>query len=352
MTQQGVADAMGKALAGRKLAGRLERGAVANASLLTVAEYLRAVRAGFGDLKDVLDRYTSLPIPKPARKRAEAAPLPRLQTGSRALVWVPGDSAKRQLRCRNPREGPDVETLRIRRRAGYWVLRRVFEHFLHSELNAIGISPASWFRRRTAQYGRKVFNALFRTRGPKEAKRQERMARLRVWAEKHQLVAHIPEYMEFAVGLVFEDMAAHDELDWMPPPAEAYAIMAVKPKRRVVTDADMCLAEWWEAYRPYALAIQEVYERVHKAATDVATSARCDARTLVRYKQAAMRAANIARTTAPDTPRRRQSVVDFGATDWPPEMNRRLLARVLAAAIEVWDALLPTLPPPPGPMPV
>ena len=51
MTQQDVADAMGKTLAGKKLAGRLERGAVENASLLTVAEYLRAVRAGFGDLK-------------------------------------------------------------------------------------------------------------------------------------------------------------------------------------------------------------------------------------------------------------------------------------------------------------
>lgn len=352
MTQQGVADAMGKSRAGNMPAGRLERGGVQSASLLTVAEYLRAVRAGFGDLKDVLSRYTSLPIPKPARKLAEAAPLPRLQTGSRALVCVPGVQEKRELRSRNPKEEPDVQTLRIRRRAGYWVLRKVFEHFLHTELTAMGISPASWFRRRTAQYARKVFNALFRTRGKKESKRQERLARLREWAEKQQLVAPIPEYMEAAVKLVFEDMGEHDELDWMPPPDEAYAIMAVKPKHRVVTDAQMCLAEWSVACSRYYGAAQVVYERAHRAALDVATSARCDARTLVRYKQAAMRATNIASSTAPDTPRRRQSVADFHSTDWPPEMDRRLLSRVLAVALEVWDSSRPSLPPAPGPRPV
>jgi len=352
MTQQGVADAMGKAQAGKRLAGRLERGAVENAGLFTVAEYLRAVRAGFGDLKDVLDRYTSLPIPEPARRLAEAAPLPRVVTGSRALMCVPGDTEKRELRFRNPKEEPDIQTLRVRRRAGYWVLRRVFEHFLYTELTSLGISPASWFRRRTAQYARKVFNALYRTRGKKESKRQERLARLREWAEKQQLVAPLPEYMEAAVGLVFEDMAAHDELDWMPPPDEAYAIMSVKPKHRVVTDAQMCLAEWSEASSRYFRAAQAVYERAHKAALDVATSARCDARTLVRYKQAAMRATNIASTTAPDTPRRRQSAADFHSTDWPPETDRSLLARVLAAALEVWDASRPSLPPAPGPRPV
>jgi transcriptional regulator with XRE-family HTH domain len=352
LTQQGVADAMGKSRAGNMPAGRLERGAVENASLLTVAEYLRAVRAGFGDLKDVLDRYTSLPIPGPARKLAEAAPLPRIVSGSRALVCVPGAAERRELGSRTPSPDQELQVLRVRRRAGYWVLRKVFEHFLHTELTAMGISPASWFRRRTAQYARKVFNALYRTRGKKESKRQERLARLRAWAEKQTLVAPISEYMEAAVGLVFEDMREHDELDWMPPPEEAFAIMAVKPKHRVVTDAEMCLAEWSVACSRYYGAAQVVYERAHRAALDVATSARCDARTLVRYKQAAMWAANIASTTAPDTPRRRQSAADFHSTDWPPEMDRRLLSRVLAAALEVWDSSRPSLPPAPGPRPV
>ncbi len=352
MTQQGVADAMGKSRAGERLARRLGHGGMESASLLTVVEYLRAVRAGFGDLKDVLGCYTSLPIPEPARKLAEAAPLPRIVSGSRALVCVPGGAEKRELCSRTSSPDEELQVLRVRRRAGYWVLRKVFEHFLHTELTAMGISPASWFRRRTAQYARKVFNALYRTRGKKESKRQERLTRLQEWAKKQNLVAPIPEYMEAAVGLVFEDIREHDELDWMPPPDEAFAIMAVKPKHRVVTDAEMCFHEWSMAAGRYGQAALEAYERAHKAGLEAAESVRCDARTLVRYRQAAMWAGNIARTTLPDTPRRRRSVADFHATDWPAEMDRKLLRRILAAALEVWDSSLPTLPPAPGPRPM
>ncbi|MCX6843219.1 MAG: MBL fold metallo-hydrolase [candidate division WOR-3 bacterium] len=258
---------------------------------------------------------------------------------------------ERGLSSRTPTEEPDLGTLRVQRRAGYWMLRKVFEYFLHSELHAAGISPSSWVRRRMAQYGRKVFNALFRTRGPKEPKRAERMARLREWALKQHLPAPIAEYMEFTVGLTFEDMRAHDELDWLPPPAESHAIMALKPKQRVVTDAQMCLDEWWDAHNRYFRAALETYERAHKTATDVVASARCDAATAVRYRQAAMRAANIASYTAPGTPWRRQSVADFQASDWPPELDRNLLARALSAALEVWDASRATLPPAPGPKP-
>jgi len=352
MTQQDVADAMGRTRAGKRLVGRLERGGVASASLLTVAEYLRAVRARFRDLKDVLDRYTSLAIPEPRRKRAEAAPLPRVGTGG-PWTWNTMPIPRRNwVVSRVPKPDEELAALRLRRRAGYWVLRKVFEHFLHSELAAVGISPASRLRRTTAQYGRKVFGALFHTRGRKESKRQERLARLRAWAEQQHLVAPVPEYMEAAVKLVFDDMAAHDELDWMPPADEAHAVMAMKAKHRVVTDAQMCLAEWAEVASRYNVALMTIYERPYRAALDVADSARCDARTLARYRGAALRAANIARTTAPDTPRRKQSVKDWSATDWPREIERRLLERMLAAALETWDALLPTLPPRPGPRPV
>jgi transcriptional regulator with XRE-family HTH domain len=352
LTQQGVADAMGKSRARKMPAGRLERGGVENASLLTVAEYLRAVRAGFGDLKGVLDRYTSLPIPEPVRKLAEVAPLPRLQVRGRALVNRPDRSYGTYSEPRAPNPEEELRVLRIRQRAGYWVLRRAFERYLHGYLDAAEVPATHWLRRRMASYARRVFNGLFRTRGPKEPKRRERLARLREAALKLPLPDALAEFVEYVVKLVFDDMAAHDELDWMPPPEEAFTIMAVKPKHRVVTDAQMCLAEWADVSSRYNAALMEIYERPHKAAFDVAESARCDAHTLNRYQAAALRAANIARTTMPDTPRRKKSVDDWHATDWPEELDRRLLERMLAAALAIWDALLPTLPPAPGPMPV
>jgi transcriptional regulator with XRE-family HTH domain len=364
MTQQGVADAMGRSRAGNMPAGRLERGGVQSASLLTVAEYLRAVRAGFSDLKDVLDRYTSLPIPEPVQKLAEAAPPPRLTASARTCEngdspsersdarYSPRFPERRELRSRNPKQEPDLEVLRVRRRAGYWVLRKVFEYYLHDGLNTGEIPATSGFRRSMAAYGRRVFNAYFRTRGKKESKRVERLARLREWTDRHHFDRTLAEYMELLASLAFEDMHQRDELDWMPPPEEAFAIMAVKPKHRVVTDFQMCLAGWADVSSRYNAAFMAIYERPHKAALDVADSARCDARTLIRYRGAALRAANIARTTAPATPRRKRSINDWRATDWPEEMDRRLLERMLAAALATWDALLPTLPPAPGPRPV
>jgi hypothetical protein len=324
---------------------------VANASLSSIVEYLRAVRAGFGDLADVLDRYTSLPIPEPVVKLAESAPPPRPRPGNRALALLRHSTGRALVPLPGLMQPTDVELIRVQRRAGYWVLRKTFEHPLHRELNECRIPPASWLRRRMATYGRKVFNALFRTRGPKEPKRPERLSRLREWAQKQNLTAEIIRYMETIVGQVFEDMREHNELDWLPPPAEAYAIMSVKSKHRVVTDAQMCLAEWWEANDRYARAAQEAYERAHKAATDLLPTAGLDARTLLRYKQAAMWATNVGANTVPGTSRRRQSVADFQATDWPPELSRKLLGRILAAALEVLDSARPNLPPAPGPRP-
>jgi hypothetical protein len=96
----------------------------------------------------------------------------------------------------------------------------------------------------------------------------------------------------------------------------------------------------------------ETYTRAHDAALRLSAELRCDARTAFRYKIAAMMMSNIGAQIAPGTPRRRERVAEFNATEWPPEVDRRLVARMLAVALEVWDSSRPTMPPSPGPMPV
>ena len=356
MTQQAVAEAMGKPQAGERLARRLERGGLEGAGLASLVEYLRAIRAGFSDLREVLGRYTSLPISEPARKRAQAAPLPRLSSGGPNLECVQRRAAalpeKREHCSRTPNRDAELRALRLRRRAGYWALRRLFEYYLHAGLSSVAIPPCTRFRRVTAAYARRVFNALYRTHRAKAAKRAERLARLRASAEKHALDSAFVECAEAIAEFAYDEMREHDELDWMPPEAEARAVMAVKSKHRVVTDAQMCHAEWSSAWSRYASAAQAIFDRAHKASLEIAESARCDARTLGRYRQAAMRAGNIARSTLPDTPGRKQSVANWNATAWLAEMDRRLLGRILEAALAVWDAGVPTLPAAPGPRPV
>ncbi len=62
MTQQKLATAMGRQGKGsHHVAGRLERGEVPNPGVGLLADYLRACRASFADIRDVLDRYTAQP---------------------------------------------------------------------------------------------------------------------------------------------------------------------------------------------------------------------------------------------------------------------------------------------------
>jgi hypothetical protein len=127
--------------------------------------------------------------------------------------------------------------------------------------------------------------------------------------------------------------------------------MAVKPKHRVVTDAQMCLAEWWEAHNRHDKAVQETVQRANTAAERLLPVTDCDARALVHYRQAAMWASNIGCYSAAGTRERQRSVALFRSTPRPAELERGLLERLLGAALEVWDQARPTFPPRPGPRP-
>ncbi len=62
LTQQMLAVAMGSQCKGNhRVVSRLENARMANPGIGLVADYLRACRASFADLRDVLDRYTARP---------------------------------------------------------------------------------------------------------------------------------------------------------------------------------------------------------------------------------------------------------------------------------------------------
>ncbi len=350
MRQEDVAEALGLNRSLKALVSRIEHGGIRSSTLLTVADYLRSVRAGFRDLKPVLDRYTSVPIPEPARKHAEAAPGPRTTASSRvaaALTWT-GPQPSPPPAAVDERTALDL--LRIRRRAGCWVVRGGLEVFMHNALTVVGVPGAHWLRRRMATYGRKVFSMLFFTRGRKEPTRPERFERLAKAANKLQLKRELAEFMESAVRRVFEEMERDRELDWLPDPHEAIEIMALKPGRRVVTDAQLCRAEWRETWGRYATAVAEIDRRSHEEAERLLAWCR-DQRVLLHYRVAVNWAARIGADTTADTPQRAQWVKAFTEWKFSPALDRALLDRLLKTVLEVWDAARPSLPPAPGPMP-
>jgi transcriptional regulator with XRE-family HTH domain len=349
MKQKDVAEAMARPGSGTRLVQRLEHGGAGKASLSSVVEYLRAVRAGFIRLKDLLDAYTSVPVSAPVRRAAKAAPKPRPSPDTLALTGRASAELKALALLERKRHEAEVE--RIRRRAGYWNLRKVYEHFLHYTLNDIGAPPWVWLRRRMASYGRKVFITLLRTRGPKERFRAERLERARLWADKQSVPDIAVEYMETVTALLFEDMQKQDELDWLPPEPEARELMARPRRRRVVTDAQMCLAEWWKAYNRYVKAWMALDQQVRSAATAVVEKAIADAGVARLYGSAVNWAAKVGNDTEAGTTRREQNVAQFLAWPWSERLDRALLGQVLEAALRVWDAQRKSLPPGPGPRP-
>jgi len=351
MRQEDVAEAMGLDARLKSLVSRFEHGAVGNATLLSVADYLRAVRAGFRDVKPVLDRYTSVPIPEPMRHIAEAAPKPRARVTARiqqALTWTGNRPA---LPGPVMDERSAEELMRIRRRAGYWSLRQGLECYMHHALTAMEVPPAHWLRRRMARYGRRVFGMLFFTRGPKETHRPERFERLHMSADKQQLSLKLAEVMDTAVMRLFDEMQRERDLDWLPEPAEAVEIVSLKPSRRVVTDAQMCRAEWQTAWGRYANATAEVDRRGHEGAEKVLASACPDPRLLQHYRVALIWATRIGADTASGSPQRERALKMFREWRFPPQLDRGLLDRMLATVLEVWDSARPSLPPAPGPTP-
>jgi transcriptional regulator with XRE-family HTH domain len=99
LTQEELAGRMGLSSPNKALMVRLERGRTGNPGLATLGRYLRACRAGFVDVLDVLDRYTrQAPVPEARAARAIADLESRL-AGQVRITQTQGkmQSAKRRV---------------------------------------------------------------------------------------------------------------------------------------------------------------------------------------------------------------------------------------------------------------
>lgn len=346
MTMDEVGHAMGIGQGQRRAyVWKLETGYIDEPLLGVVADHLRAVRASAADLREVFNRFTSLPIPEAAQETARDLPaLPKPKPR-------PALTRAEQAAARKERERLERAAERIRRRAGYWNARGVLEYFLHSALDDLGAPGGSWLRRRMAWYARRVFHILFHTRGAKERFREERMAALRKRATDKVLTSDIAEYATVLVRYFFDDLQANDELDWLPPLEQARELMARKAGKRVVTDLQMCIAEYQEAYARYVAVFQDVSTQANEAGLRVLDAARLERSARSRYLVAFGSAANVARTTEPGSEKRKRLMEERFGVAFYARQDPRLVRRVAQAVTEVWDARRGDLPPLPGSRP-
>ncbi len=242
LTQVQLAEQMGrKGKGGHFVVGRLERAKVSRPSLGLVADYLRACRASFDDISDILNEYTRRPRVAEEKGRAavramtENLPQKIAQKVERYDTKIAVD---RRFSDKLP-EQPDKRLLKAQRLAASWLVRQRLEDRLHEVLNKLGTAGRGPERKSLADYGRKVFGVLRRTRG-KEDERRQALLEARQAAEKERTTEPGRlEHIEHKVKELFTILEQKGDLDRLPTAREAERLAGLPPGRRVRTDEKM-----------------------------------------------------------------------------------------------------------------
>jgi len=198
LSQEKLAQAMGiKCRGNQHVISSLERGKVAHPTIGMVADYLRACRASFRDLEDLLDNYTSRPTQEELAGRQEVATVllpgvvPETERYDRAL------SAFETIRYGRP-----VDPLERARRAAKYARSAFWRRKLH-ELVVLTI------KRQKLHSGGIV----------KEKRLQDYS--LRLWTKLTQVRAHKSRYQE-VLDMVMAELLA----DGSVPEATGRAVLS------------------------------------------------------------------------------------------------------------------------------
>lgn len=226
LSQDALARAMGRE--GRNagsFVSRLEQGKRKFPTLALVADYLRACRAGFVDIRDILDAYTSQPrVHRVEVREAVEEFTAALGPGEGREVrdWVnrrmfetqAGDRSKPGRRRQEVDAAARVLTLR-RMYANRW-RRQQLEDAMYQALVSEGRDVPVQDRAAACEHGRRVFAILLKCRGDEERRR-------RLVGKERETVCELDKrtraggLMELAAFGVYDRLEQSGRLDWLPP---------------------------------------------------------------------------------------------------------------------------------------
>jgi transcriptional regulator with XRE-family HTH domain len=167
LTQQKLATAMGRQGKGsHHLAGRLERGKVPNPGVGVLADYLRACRADFSEVLDVLNRYTARPTVIEVETRRAVEKVSRFLPGKTEQAVTKYDhKVSRSIEARD--EPVPDRTERVKRARSYG-LSQVWARRVRVEVVGIIVTkklmPGFEREQHLQNYGAKVWRILNKTR--------------------------------------------------------------------------------------------------------------------------------------------------------------------------------------------
>jgi transcriptional regulator with XRE-family HTH domain len=174
LTQQKLATAMGRQGKGsHHVAGRLERGEVPNPGVGLLADYLRACRASFADILDVLDRYTAKQSVIEVETQKALAKVRELLPASidQAVERFDRGVKRRAELKREPLPEPPERVKRARSFALSQVWAKRVRRRVVDIIETKHLRPGPNHESHLQNYAASVWRVLNRTRGKREGKR-------------------------------------------------------------------------------------------------------------------------------------------------------------------------------------
>jgi transcriptional regulator with XRE-family HTH domain len=186
-TQQELAVLMGRQGKGNhRLVGMLERGKVPYPSLGFIADYLRACRASFTDILDLLNAYTLQPT------ALEQRGYKRVRSLAKKLSWNVAGAVEKYdrhvVRAKLTTEPVRKRLARVRAYARGQEAQRQLNRLVESEITAAGLGSVSSAAVYLRTYARKLWRLVSRSKDDDQLK--PGLERLERWATDVGIQSH------------------------------------------------------------------------------------------------------------------------------------------------------------------
>ncbi len=341
MKQAELATLMGRqGNGGHALISRIELGHVPDVSLRVIADYLRACRANFSSIADILDQYAARPtVPETQGTRAVHKMAETLPPKTRGKVL------RYDTKTRHGREKPEPKEKRldrVRRMAASWLRRQRVEDCVHFELNRMGVPPGSAERFWLADFGRRVFKALTDTRGKDRTVREKLLTEIQHTETSKALSEPSRQQILKAVSTLFQSMEQTGALDWLPPIEETEHLAHRTRGRRVKNDAQLCLEDHRQKQMRFESARNKAIAEIQRAYVQESGLSEHEAKRILGTIVALVTIGLAAGPGTEERRRRTDECVEYYAAKGTGPNRLRELARFVFDRL---DPLLPDFPP-------
>jgi transcriptional regulator with XRE-family HTH domain len=336
LTQQKLATAMGRQGKGsHHVAGRLERGEVPNPGVGLLADYLRACRASFADIQDVLDRYTARQTVVEVETRKALAKVREFLPAKidRAVERFDRGIRRRAEEKNEPLPLPQERVKRVRSFALSQTWRRRVRRKVLDVIEAQEPRPRRIFEEMLQNYASEVWRVLNLTRKRHSGKREALLDE----ADRHLLREGGPDPMHLAAvrdALLsfFRQAELAGQLDAAPQlePGETQPKHGFQPKpdRRPERDA-------WDKAR--AARVEELWQETSL----LPELAGLDPRRVPLYQSVVRGLCSIVDHQAPESDECRRQVEALATDEYYTSRGRdpALVRRLAGVVIPRWEEL-------------